>query len=106
MDEMQEMASRLQETLGAMSFMIYAFVNSANDYVGVTDEPLQSTIPTDYHSITFDAWLDLFLQYALAVAGQNEAEEAYDTLGAAADASIWYHSKDSTRLIHVCWFSE
>ena len=106
MDEMQEMASRLQETLGAMSFMIYAFVNSANDYVGVTDEPLQSTIPTDYHGITFDAWLDLFLQYALAVAGQDEAEEAYDTLGAAADASIWYHSKDSTRLIHVCWFSE
>ncbi|GMG37293.1 unnamed protein product [Aspergillus oryzae var. brunneus] len=80
MDEMQEMAGRLHESLGA--------------------------IPTDYHGITFDEWLDLFLQYALVVAGQGEPEEAYDSLAAAADASIWYHSKPSTRLIHVCWFSE
>ncbi|KAL4785315.1 hypothetical protein BJX76DRAFT_183170 [Aspergillus varians] len=87
MDEMQEMAARLQESLGT------------------TEEPLQSTIPTDYHGITFEEWLDLFLQYALAVAGQNEPEESYDTLGAAADASVWYHSKTSTRLIHVCWFT-
>ncbi|KAL4916025.1 hypothetical protein BDW62DRAFT_110377 [Aspergillus aurantiobrunneus] len=87
MSEMQEMASRLQETLGA------------------TEEPSHSTIPTDYHGISFDEWLDLFLQYALVVAGQNESEEAYDSLGAAADASVWYHSKPSMRLIHVCWFT-
>ncbi|KAL4884513.1 hypothetical protein BJY04DRAFT_225696 [Aspergillus karnatakaensis] len=87
LDEMQEMAGRLQETLGP------------------TEETFQDTIPTDYHGITFDEWLDLFLQYALAVAGQNEPVEAYDTLGAASYASIWYHSKTSTRLIHVCWFT-
>ncbi|KAE8396676.1 hypothetical protein BDV23DRAFT_143350 [Aspergillus alliaceus] len=88
MDEMQEMAGRLQESLGT-----------------VTDEPLQGAVPTDYHGITFDEWLDLFLQYALIAAGQGESEEAYDSLAAAADASIWYHSKPSTRLIHVCWFT-
>ncbi|KAE8348901.1 hypothetical protein BDV28DRAFT_142472 [Aspergillus coremiiformis] len=88
MDEMQEMAGRLQESLGT-----------------ITEEPLQDAIPTDYHSISFDEWLDLFLQYALIVAGQGEPEEAYDSLAAAADASIWYHSKPSTRLIHVCWFT-
>ncbi|KAL3472938.1 hypothetical protein BJX99DRAFT_272641 [Aspergillus californicus] len=86
-DEMQEMANRLQESLGN------------------AEEPLQTTIPTDYHGIMFDAWLDLFLQYALVVAGQNEPDEAYETLAAAADASVWYHSKPSTRLIHVCWFT-
>lgn len=48
----------------------------------------------------------MFLQYALLVAGQEEADEAYETLSAAAGASIWYHSKRSTRLIHVCWFSQ
>ncbi|KAL4941666.1 hypothetical protein BDV06DRAFT_177388 [Aspergillus oleicola] len=87
MEEMQEMANRLQDALGA------------------AEEHVQPTIPTDYHGISFDEWLDLFLQYALAVAGQNEPREAYDTLGAAADASVWYHSKNGSRLIHVCWFT-
>ncbi|OJJ47824.1 hypothetical protein ASPZODRAFT_131413 [Penicilliopsis zonata CBS 506.65] len=89
LDEMQEMAGRLQESLGNPS-----------------DEPLAAAaIPTDYHGIPFDEWLDIFLQYALLVAGQQESEEAYDTLAAASDSSIWYHSKRSTRLIHVCWFT-
>ncbi|KAE8148515.1 TPR-like protein [Aspergillus avenaceus] len=88
MDEMQEMAGRLQESLGS-----------------IDEEPLQGAVPTDYHGISFDEWLDLFLQYSLVVAGQGEPEEAYDSLAAAADASIWYHSKPSTRLIHVCWFT-
>ncbi|GMG10448.1 unnamed protein product [Aspergillus oryzae] len=70
MDEMQEMAGRLHESLGA--------------------------IPTDYHGITFDEWLDLFLQYALVVAGQGEPEEAYDSLAAAADATMDYTIPDGT----------
>lgn len=77
-----------------------------SDTGNISEEPLQDAIPTDYHGITFDVWLDMFLQYALLVAGQGEAEEAYDTLAAAADASVWYHSKRNTRLIHVCWLSE
>ncbi|KAL4898256.1 hypothetical protein BDV59DRAFT_166523 [Aspergillus ambiguus] len=88
MDEMEEMASRLQESLG-----------------NVPEEPLQDAIPTDYHGISFDEWLDLFLEYALIVAGQGEPGEGYEALAAAADASIWYHSKPSLRLIHVCWFT-
>ncbi|PYH82974.1 TPR-like protein [Aspergillus uvarum CBS 121591] len=87
-EEMEEMAARLHESLG-----------------NITEEPLQGTIPTDYHGISFEAWLDLFLQYALYVAAQDESDEAYDTLAAAADASVWYHSKPSTRMIHVCWFT-
>lgn len=39
------------------------------------------------------------------VASQNEADEAYDTLAAAAEASVWYHSKAHTRQIHICWFT-
>ncbi|CRL23323.1 Tetratricopeptide-like helical [Penicillium camemberti] len=88
MDEMQQMADRLQETLG-----------------DVSEEPLQGAIPTDYHGIPFDEWLDIFLQYALLVAEQGELEEAYETLDSAAIASIWLHSKPKSRLIHVCWFT-
>ncbi|PLB46637.1 TPR-like protein [Aspergillus steynii IBT 23096] len=87
-DEMQEMAGRLQETLG-------------ND----PEEDALGPIPTDYHGISFEEWLDLFLQYALVVTSQNEVDEAYDMLAAAAEASIWYHSKENTRQIHVCWFT-
>lgn len=72
----------------------------------VSEEPLQGAIPTDYHGIPFDEWLDIFLQYALLVVEQGEPEEAYETLDSAAIASIWLHSKPKSRLIHVCWFSE
>ncbi|PWY82837.1 RNA polymerase III transcription factor TFIIIC subunit Tfc4 [Aspergillus heteromorphus CBS 117.55] len=87
-DEMQEMAGRIQESLG-----------------NIPEEPLQGTIPTDYYGIRFEEWLDMFLQYALTVAAQGESDEAYDTLAAAADASVWYHSKPDARMIHVCWFT-
>jgi general transcription factor 3C polypeptide 3 (transcription factor C subunit 4) len=51
-------------------------------------------------------WLDIFLEYALVISGQGEAADAYDTLAAAADASVWYHSKPDTLQIHICWFSK
>ena len=70
----------------------------------MVEEPLTS-IPTDYYGIIFDQWLDIFLEYSLIVAGQDERDEAYDTLAAAAAASVWYHSKASTRQIHICWFT-
>ncbi|OJD18911.1 hypothetical protein AJ78_01097 [Emergomyces pasteurianus Ep9510] len=86
MDEVEEMAGRLQASLG-------------------TPEIDPATIPNDYHSISFEQWLDIFLEYALVLAGQGQSEEAYDTLSAAADASIWYHSKPSKFRIYTCWFT-
>jgi hypothetical protein len=68
-------------------------------------DPSESTIPTDYYGISFSDWLDIFLEYALVASGQGAATEAYETLAAAADASVWYHSKADTAQIHVCWFS-
>ncbi|OQD84276.1 hypothetical protein PENANT_c013G01216 [Penicillium antarcticum] len=88
MDEMHEMAGRLHESLGEG-----------------TQEPLQGAIPTDYHGIPFDEWLDIFLQYALLTAEQGEPEESYEALDSASLASIWLHSKPKSRLIHVCWFT-
>ncbi|CAG7926122.1 unnamed protein product [Penicillium olsonii] len=84
MDEMQEMAGRLQDSI---------------------DEPLPGTVPTDYHGIPFDEWLDIFMEYSLVVTEQGEPDEAYETLESAAIASIWFHSKPKLRMIHVCWFS-
>jgi general transcription factor 3C polypeptide 3 (transcription factor C subunit 4) len=89
MDEMQEMAGRLQESLS-----------------NIPEERIQATVPTDYYGISFADWLEIFLEYAFVVSGQGDSEEAYNVLAAAADASIWYHSKDKTRHIHICWISE
>ncbi|KAI5295776.1 transcription factor TFIIIC subunit tfc4 [Ascosphaera acerosa] len=72
---------------------------------GQSETTSDSVIPTDYHGIAFDAWLDVFLEFALVLAGQGHKEEVYSTLSAAADASVWYHSKEATRQIHVCWFT-
>ncbi|EEP81788.1 conserved hypothetical protein [Uncinocarpus reesii 1704] len=86
LDEVDELASRIQAAMGTAEF----------------DPDL---IPTDYHGIPFNDWLDLFLEYALVLAGQGHAQEAYDSLTAAADANVWYHSKSSSRQIYVCWFA-
>ncbi|KAL1953622.1 hypothetical protein VTO42DRAFT_2540 [Malbranchea cinnamomea] len=86
-DEIQDIAERLQAALGT------------------TSEIDPESIPTDYCGISFDDWLDIFLEYALILAGQGLLEEAYDTLGAAADASIWYHSKPSSLQIYTCWLT-
>lgn len=70
------------------------------------EELLQGVVPTDYHGIPFDDWLDIFLQYALTVTDQGEPIEAYEALEGAATASVWWHDKRKSRMIHVCWFSK
>ncbi|KAM5456860.1 transcription factor TFIIIC subunit tfc4 [Microsporum audouinii] len=87
LDELQEISDRIRATMGA-------------------PEIDADSIPNDYHGITFEDWLDIFLEFALVLSGQGQKDEAYDTLGAAADASIWYHSKPSTCQIYICWFSK
>ncbi|KAI5301344.1 transcription factor TFIIIC subunit tfc4, partial [Ascosphaera pollenicola] len=84
LDEMQEMVNRLQTTIG--------------------DSETDTSVPTDYHGISFNSWLDVFLEFSLVLAGQGHKDEVYDTLATAADASVWYHSKKDTRQIYVCWF--
>lgn len=87
LDEMQEMVNRLQINAG-------------------DGEADNASVPTDYHGISFDDWLDVFLEFSLVLAGQGHKDEVYDTLATAADASVWYHSKKDTRQIYVCWFSK
>ncbi|KAJ5746656.1 hypothetical protein N7520_011838 [Penicillium odoratum] len=89
LNEAQEVAGRLQQNLG-------------DDH---PDEPLSDKIPDEYYGIPFDEWLDLFLQYALILTENGESYEAYEALYSASIASIWFHSKPKSRLIHVCWFT-
>lgn len=67
---------------------------------------MNDVVPTDYHGISFDEWLDIFLEYALLATEQGEHEEAYENLEAAEHANIWHNTVLKKQLIHVCWFSE
>lgn len=60
-------------------------------------------IPDDYRGIPFSTWLDIFLEYALCLAKNGNAREAYNLCEAAKDAIVFYHSREDMFLIHVCW---
>lgn len=84
-----------------MRMFANSFLVARND-----TEEVPTSIPNDYYGISFDEWFEIFLEYAFVVSGQGDRDDAYDALAAAADASVWYHSKDKVRQVHICWFSE
>ena len=63
-------------------------------------------IPNEYCDITFDDWLDIFLEYAILVALDGDSSLAYETITVTTDANVFYHSSSSVCRIHICWFSE
>jgi general transcription factor 3C polypeptide 3 (transcription factor C subunit 4) len=63
-------------------------------------------IPADYRGISFSAWLDIFLEFAMCLARVGKMREAYEMCEAAKDAIVFYHSREDMFLIHVAWCSE
>lgn len=57
---------------------------------------------TTHQGITFDDWLDLFLEYAIGLAIANRREEAYQVCAAAKD-SIVFQSTKHDFIIHIAW---
>jgi general transcription factor 3C polypeptide 3 (transcription factor C subunit 4) len=58
----------------------------------------------DHRGIPFGDWLDLFLEYAIALAQSRRPKEAYEVCQAARDAFV-YQSKENMFLIHLTWAS-
>jgi general transcription factor 3C polypeptide 3 (transcription factor C subunit 4) len=67
----------------------------------------ESTVPTDYRGISFEEWLDIFLEHALVLAsmGQDYKQQSYTSINAALDCVIWYHQPESMIQIYVCYFT-
>ncbi|KAI9849713.1 MAG: transcription factor TFIIIC subunit tfc4 [Sclerophora amabilis] len=61
------------------------------------------SIPTDYRRIALDKWLDIFLEYSLFLAKGGKSKDCYETLNAAYNANVFYHSHDSCFQIQACW---
>jgi general transcription factor 3C polypeptide 3 (transcription factor C subunit 4) len=66
----------------------------------------QPDIPADYRGISFNAWLDIFLGFAMCLAREGRMRESYEMCEAAKDAIVFYHSREDMFLIHVAWCSK
>ncbi|KAK3906653.1 hypothetical protein C8A05DRAFT_11619 [Staphylotrichum tortipilum] len=60
--------------------------------------------PSEHRGIAFDAWLDIFLNYAFSLVRAGQHREAYVVCHAARDSVVWT-SPETTFLIHVAWAS-
>jgi general transcription factor 3C polypeptide 3 (transcription factor C subunit 4) len=73
-----------------------------------TPAPLiETSIPTEYRGISFDSWLDIFLEQALILArlGEDYRDQSYETITAVLDCTIWYHQPQSMLKTHVCYLT-
>ena len=68
---------------------------------------IESSIPNEYRGISFETWLDIFLEQALTLAklGDGFRSHCYETITAVLDCSIWYHQPQSMLKTYVCYFT-
>ncbi|CZT50506.1 related to transcription initiation factor TFIIIC [Rhynchosporium secalis] len=59
-------------------------------------------VPEKYRGLAFAAWLDIFMEYAICLAGQLQLEKAYAICQAALDSTVWCHSLEDTFVIQLC----
>ena len=74
-------------------------------------DPSPSTIPSDYHSISFSSWLDIFLEYALVLSTHTSLppatrkESSYKIIRDTLRCSIFRHSHPFLLRIHTAWLA-
>ncbi|KAK4239766.1 hypothetical protein C8A03DRAFT_13844 [Achaetomium macrosporum] len=69
-----------------------------------TARPALRVLPQNHRGISFDTWLDIFLNYAFSLVHSGQHREAYVVCHAARDSVVWT-SPETTFLIHVAWAS-
>ena len=76
-----------------------------------SQEPDPSTIPSDFHSIAFSSWLDIFLEYALILSSHpslppaTRKESSYKLIRDTLRSSVFRHSHPFLLRIHTCWLA-
>ncbi len=63
-------------------------------------------IPTEYRSLSFSEWLDIFLEYALCLARNERPKDAYEICESLHDCTVFYHNREDMFLAHLCWCRE
>ena len=69
---------------------------------------IESGAPSEYRGISFDEWLDIFLEFAFVKArtgGKTAKSQIQDVMEACTDCNVWYHQQEAMLQIHVCFFA-
>ncbi|KAH6890293.1 hypothetical protein B0T10DRAFT_485479 [Thelonectria olida] len=66
------------------------------------DGPEKAPSALDHQGISFDRWLDLFLDYAIGLAMAHRRDEAYQVCEAARDSTA-FQTPEHAFIIHVAW---
>ncbi|KAL9085982.1 MAG: hypothetical protein Q9165_007344 [Trypethelium subeluteriae] len=88
--EMKSLASRISGMSSGKS----------NQSINITE-----ILPDDYCGISWDAWLELFCQYALQLAKLQDVEACYSALTATIDSTVFQKNDEYMRIVHVCWLA-
>ena len=75
------------------------------DHISDDVEELNHT-PLEYCKITFDHWLDIFLEYAVVLAVGGDKLKAYEIIVSATAVKVFHDSKDFMFTIHIAWSSK
>ena len=62
-------------------------------------------IPDQYLGTPFTCWLGIFLKNSLELAKCGDISAAYENIGSALGANVFYHSPDALLAIYICWLS-
>jgi general transcription factor 3C polypeptide 3 (transcription factor C subunit 4) len=62
-------------------------------------------IDDTYRGMSFDAWLDIFMEFAICLAKRGKLAESYEMCQAAKDCVVFFHSRNDMFLLHLCWCS-
>lgn len=63
------------------------------------DQLPKDNIPTDFCSVPFDDWLDVYLEYAIMLAEDGKRQESYSVLDIAGACNVFYCNKSYMYLI-------
>ncbi|KAL9065908.1 MAG: hypothetical protein Q9157_007316 [Trypethelium eluteriae] len=88
--EMKSMASRISSMSN----------DKSNPPINISE-----ILPENYCGISWDAWLELFCQYALQLAKLQDAEACYSALTATVDSVVFQKNDDYMRIAQVCWLA-
>jgi general transcription factor 3C polypeptide 3 (transcription factor C subunit 4) len=62
----------------------------------------ETSVLHTHQGISFDEWLELFLDYAIGLALEHRRDEAYQVCEAANDSTV-FQSAEHKFTIHVAW---
>ena len=56
---------------------------------------------SQFYGLDFDAWLYVFMQYAICLTKHEDPQDAYDVLSTAKEANVFFHDEKKKFIVHA-----